>query len=196
MDPSTLVAFKMNGAALPSLHGGPLRLVVPGWCGNHWMKWLRTITLSDEEAPGSFQRVDYRMPQTPVQPGEAAKPEETTPLTQLNVKSLITSPSPAGVVKPGELQISGVAWTGVARVARVDVAIDDGPWRPATFLGPDHPYAWRMWKFDWTATPGKHRVRARAADTEGAIQPEKLTWNPGGYLWNGIEDITLEVAQR
>jgi len=101
MHPSTLVAYQMNGKELPPMHGGPVRLVVPGWTGNHWMKWLREITLAEDEAPGSFQRVEYRLPKIPQPPGAEIKPEDTVPVTALNVKSIITSPSPDQMMRPG-----------------------------------------------------------------------------------------------
>ncbi|MDB5353220.1 MAG: sulfite oxidase-like oxidoreductase [Planctomycetota bacterium] len=195
LDPHTLVAYSMNGRELPRLHGGPVRLVVPGWAGNHWIKWLRTITLSAEEAPGFYQRTGYRMPRTPVPPGVNVKPEDTVPVTALNVKSLFVSPTEGHRLPPGELKIHGVAWTGAGRVARVDVSVDDGPWSLAELHGPDHEYAWRLWRFDWTPTPGRHVIRARATDSSGAVQPEKTPWNKSGYLWNGIDSVAFEVVR-
>lgn len=194
MAPATLLALKMNGEPLPVLHGGPIRLVVPGWAGNHWMKWLRSIRLSSEEAPGFYQRTGYRMPRATTPPDATVKPEDTVPVTSLNVKSLIAGPVEGQRLKAGEAEIRGVAWTGGGRVAKVEVAIDGRPWTPAELHGPDHEGAWRLWRFSWKATPGRHVVRARAADTSGAVQPEKTAWNKSGYLWNGIESSNFEVT--
>lgn len=194
MDPSTLVVYAMNGKELPAMHGGPVRIVVPGWTGNHWIKWLREITVSDEEAPGSFQRVDYRLPEVPKGVGETVKPEETTPVTALNVKSIITSAKPA--ILNGKATIEGFAWTGMGRVAKVDASVDGGPWTPAELVGPDHAGAWRMWRFACDATPGTHKIRVRATDTLGAVQPEVSPWNKGGYLWNGIESLEFSISEK
>lgn len=195
MDPTTLVAYGMNGPKIPLLHGSPFRLVVPGWAGNHWMKWLREITVSTEEAPGFYQRTGYKMPKTPVPPGVTPKPEDLVSVTWMNVKSLIAAPALNGELRGGRTTIAGVAWTGQGRVAKVDVAIDDGPWRAAELHGPDHEGAWRMWRLDWDAAPGTHRVRARATDSSGAVQPDATPWNKSGYLWNGIESVSFEVRR-
>jgi DMSO/TMAO reductase YedYZ molybdopterin-dependent catalytic subunit len=193
LDPSTLIAFQMNNASLPRLHGGPLRLIVPGWAGNHWVKWLRTITIATEEAPGFYMKTGYRMPRTPVSPGVNMKPEETVPVTTLNVKSLISSPTVGHRLAPKQVKIQGVAWTGPGRVTKLEVSMDGGPWSSAELYGPDHENAWRLWRFDWQPTPGKHEVRARATDSSGDVQPETTPWNKSGYLWNGIESVAFEV---
>ena len=194
MDASTIVATKMNGEPLPILHGGPMRLIVPGWTANHWIKWLRTIRLSAEEAPGFFQRTAYRMPRTPYPPGATIPPDELVPVTSLNVKSLIASPTDGARCVIDKLAIQGVAWTGKGRVARVDVSIDGGEWTPAELHGPDHEGSWRLWKHEWKPTPGKHVVRSRATDSSGDVQPETTPWNKSGYLWNGIDFAAFEVV--
>jgi sulfite oxidase len=195
MDPSTLLAFGMNSGSLPRLHGGPIRLVVPGWAGNHWIKWLREITVSEEEAPGFYQRTGYKMPKIPAPAGATVKPEDMVPVTALNVKSLIVSPTTGSTINAGRINISGVAWTGIGRVTKLEVSIDDGTWQTAELYGPDHIGAWRQWRFDWNASIGSHSVRARATDSEGSVQPEKTPWNKSGYLWNGIDTVAFEVRR-
>ena len=69
LHPDTILATKMNGGPIPSLHGGPVRLIVPGWAGNHWMKWVRWLTVAEQEAPGFYMQTGYRMPRTPAPPG-------------------------------------------------------------------------------------------------------------------------------
>ena len=195
MDPSTLLATKMNGEPIPAYHGGPLRLVVPGWSGNHWIKWLRWIRLAAEEAPGFYQQTGYRIPKPSLPPGAIPKPEDLVPVTTLNVKSLITAPATGSTLKAGDVEIRGVAWTGYGRrVDRVEVATDGGPWKPAELYGPDQPFAWRLWRLRETMPAGRRVVRARAFDSEGDVQPETTPWNKSGYLWNGIESVTFEVG--
>ncbi len=77
LDPSTIVATRMNGEPLPVLHGGPVRLVVTGWTGNHWMKWLRRLTVSADEAPGTYQQIGLQDAQDPRAAG--GRPEADGP---------------------------------------------------------------------------------------------------------------------
>ena len=195
LDPTTLVAYEMNGKPLSRLHGAPMRLVVPGWTGNHWMKWLRQITVATEEAPGFYQRTGYKMPRAPAPPGATVKPEDMVSLTWMNVKSMITAPDAASPIPPRRTHIVGFAWTGVGRIKQVEVKVDAGEWRAAELHGPDHEGAWRMWRMPWDATPGTHRISARATDSSGAVQPDATPWNKSGYLWNGIESVSFEVIQ-
>lgn len=196
LDPDTIVALRMNGQPLPELHGGPLRLVVPGWTGNHWMKWLRQITVSHEEAPGMYQQTGYRIPKTPAPPGAVLKPSDLVPLTYMNVKSLITFPAEGTVIRPGRNEVRGVAWTGQGHVTRVEFAVDGrAAWAPATLQGDERQGSWRTWTAQWNASkPGKYTLRARATDSRGETQPEVPPWNRSGYLWNGIDHITCEVS--
>jgi sulfite oxidase len=195
LDPSTLVATTMNGEPLPILHGGPLRLVVPGWSGNHWIKWLRTITLARDEAPGFYMQTGYRMPKVPAPPGADLKPSDLVPITVLNVKSLIAWPAAGATLPQGRHEVLGVAWTGAGHVTKVEVALGpDGAWSPATLLDVDRPGTWRRWTWTWEARrPGRATLRARATDSNGQTQPERTAWNRSGYLWNGIDEVVCEV---
>ncbi len=163
-DPNTLIATHMNGEPLPLLHGGPMRLIVPGWTGNHWMKWLRHITVAKDEAPGTYQQSGYRIPKTPALPGAVLKPSELVPLTVMNVKSLITAPANGTELKVGQHEVRGVAWTGDGHVTKVEYALGQDPtWKPATLEGDPRQGSWRTWKFVWeTDHPGTQSVRVRA----------------------------------
>ncbi len=101
MDGDTLVATRMNGAALTPHHGYPARVITPGWAGAASCKWLAEITVQAKPADGNFMLPGYRMPNQPVKPGEAVKPEDTHSVTGLTVKSLIASPSDGAKLKPG-----------------------------------------------------------------------------------------------
>jgi len=122
LDPSTLLATSMNGEPLPWLHGGPIRLVVPGWSGNHWIKWLRKITVSRDEAPGFFMQTGYKLPKVPTPPGVDVKPADMDPVTALNVKSLISRTHDGDTLSTGRHEVRGVAWTGLGHVTKVEVA--------------------------------------------------------------------------
>ena len=92
LHPSTLLAYEMNGETLPVEHGFPLRVVVPGWAGDSWIKWVTSISVLDREHDGFWMARAYRHPGTPVQPGTAVAPEQMQPVTSLRVKSVIAAP--------------------------------------------------------------------------------------------------------
>jgi sulfite oxidase len=193
MDPDTLLAFEMNGQPLSQEHGFPLRLIVPGWAGDSWVKWLHHIEVLDHEFDGFWMKTAYRHPAHPVAPGAAVDAKDMIPVTDLNVKSVIATPD--GWTKPGRTRISGTAWSNGSPVAKVDVSVDGGTtWKAAT-LGKDHSqYGWRLWQVDWTATEGKHSLIARATNAAGQSQPMSQDWNPSGYLWNVAQPMEIEVT--
>lgn len=190
---STLLVTRMNGEPLPILHGGPVRLAVPGWSGNHWIKWLRRLVVAADEAPGPFMRTSYKMPTRPLPPGVDPKPGDMATITVMNVKSLIARPLQGAKLNPGPNEVRGVAWTGgEAVVTKVEVSAG-GAWQPAALEGPARPYAWRPWRVSLDLAPGLMTIRARASDSSGAIQPESSPWNRSGYLWNGYDRVACEV---
>ena len=194
MDPATLVATHMNGKPLPQAHGAPFRLIVPGWSGNHWMKWLRHVQPQAAEAEGFYQATGYRVPKGPTRPGEAVKPEGTTPATTFPIKSVIARPGEGGVVKPGRAEIVGVAFSGEAAIAKVEVSLDGGKsWQPAQLEGEPGVGRWQVFKLAFQAKPGELRAVARALVVKGVAQPESAAWNPSGYFWNGWHAVSFKV---
>lgn len=187
-----LLAWSMNGAALPVLHGAPLRAVVPGWAGDHWVKWLRGIRVSDAEDPGFYMQTGYKMPVEPIAPG--AKPAKVKTLTSVPVKSLIARPAENAVLSAGAQLIQGVAFGGSGPIVRLEVSIDDGAtWQAAKLKKMPAPGAWQPWTFAWRAEPGTYSLRARATDSAGDSQPREPRWNPGGYLYNAWDAVRCEV---
>jgi DMSO/TMAO reductase YedYZ molybdopterin-dependent catalytic subunit len=195
IDADTLVATHMNGAPLTAHHGFPARVVTPGWAGAASCKWLTEITVLDKPAEGNFMSPGYRMPNTPVKPGEAVKPEDTHSVTGLTVKSLIAHPSDGAKLRPGKQEIKGVAWAGEADITKVEISTDGGTsWNPAE-LGKDHAkYAWRLWSYAWKpAKSGDYVILSRATDSQGHVQPEAAVWNPSGYLYNAYDQVKVYV---
>lgn len=192
----TLVAFKMNGEPLPVLHGGPARIVVPGWFANNWTKWIRKLVVSSEEAPGVYMQSGYRIPKSPVPPGVDPDPEDLVPVTTMNVKSLISAPLADAPLKNGPVEIRGVAWTGDGHVVKVELSTGGGDdWREAELEDEPRQGSWRRFKLAWTPPgPGKYVLRARATDSEGHVQPEVSPWNKSGYLWNGYDQVAIEIS--
>jgi len=195
MDPDTLVATHLNGAPLPKHNGFPARAMVPGWIGAASCKWLAEIKVLDKEFEGNFMSPGYRMPNLQVKPGEAVKPEDTHPVTALNVKSLISTPLDGSTLRSRAVIIQGVAWAGEADIERVDVSADGGDTWQAAELGKDKaPYAWRLFSFKWKAAkPGDYTILSRATDSQGRVQPTAPVWNPSGYLNNAIDQVKVHV---
>jgi len=195
MHPDTLLACEMNGEPLPLPHGLPLRAIVPGWEGAYSVKWLTEIRVADHEHEGPFVQNGYRYPRRPVFPGSAVEPANTLPLKGLVVKSLITAPAAGAVVPVGRVLIGGVAWAGEDDIKQVEVSTDSGRTWKATRLGRDRaPYAWRRFDHEWhVREPGAYLVVSRATDSRGRVQPIVADWNPGGYLWNAVDQVRVHV---
>jgi hypothetical protein len=195
LEAGVIVATHMNGQPLPAAHGGPFRLVVPGWSGNHWMKWLRLLQPQANEADGFYQQTGYRMPKSPVAPGTAVKPADTAPATIIPIKSVIARPGDGGALKPGKAEVVGVAFSGAAGIAKVEVSTDGGKsWQAAKLEGDAGAGRWQVFRLPFDAKPGALTAVARATDLAGNAQPEKAVWNPSGYFWNGWHSVSAQVT--
>lgn len=196
MDADTLIATQMNGAPLTKHHGFPARALVPGWIGAASCKWLAEVKVLGKEFEGNFMNPAYRLPNQPIKPGEAVKPEDTHPATALGVKSIIASPADDAKIKSGSIPIHGAAWAGEADITKVEVSTDSGAtWNPAR-LGTEHArYAWRLWSYAWRpAKPGDYVIMSRATDSQGRTQADTAAWNPSGYLYNAVDQVKIHVA--
>jgi len=189
--PDNLVAYEMNGAALPAEHGFPARLIAPGWYGVANVKWLTSIELQSERFAGRFMARDYVTVREQVRGGETVWTFTTVGKDRL--KS-----APARVTRTGNrYAITGVAWG--APISRVEVSIDRQPFRAARLqrqLSGAGEHSWRFWTYDWgTPAAGEHTVRSRAFDTAGNVQP----WPGDGDLtsrrtyWEANGQITRRV---
>jgi hypothetical protein len=200
LDPDTLLAYEMNGDTLPAEHGFPLRVVVPGWAGNSWIKWLTSISVLDKAHDGFWMARAYRHPGKPVAPATAVPPERMQPVTSLRVKSVIAAPldgSQAVSHKP--LTIRGTAWSGDAPVTAVEVSIDGGrSWKPASMRREERTrFGWRRWEYEWTPPrEAYYTILARARDAAGNIQPFDQEWNPSGYGWNVVPRAGINVMNE
>lgn len=195
LDPDTLLVYEMNGQPLPVEHGFPLRLMAPGWAGDSWVKWLRHIEALDHEFEGFWMKTAYRHPGHGVPPGTAVDPKDMIPVTDLNVKSVIASPTSS--VRPGAVRIQGAAWSNASPVTKVEVSTDGGQsWKSAKLLGQQTKYGWRLFESDWKADEGKHTLISRATNSVGKTQPMGQEWNPSGYLWNVAQEHVVTVSTR
>ncbi len=195
LDPDTLLAFEMNGQTLPVQHGFPLRVISPGWASDSWVKWLQHIEVLDHEADGFWMKTAYRHPTRPVAPGTAVSPADMVPVTDLNVKSVIASPS--GWAKPGTVRVQGTAWSNGSPVAKVDVSTDGGKtWKAASLGGRATRYGWRLWQLDWKPAEGEYKLISRATNAAGQTQPMSQAWNPSGYLWNVAQPVSVTISKE
>jgi sulfite oxidase len=196
LDANTLIATHMNGSPLPKHHGFPARALVPGWIGAASCKWLTEIKVLDAEFVGNFMSPGYRLPNQPIQPGDAVKPEDTHALTALNVKSVIAGPTDGASLKPGRVSVHGAAWAGEADIAKVEISTDAGAtWSPAKLGNEQAHYAWRLWSYDWKAArSGDYTILSRATDSQGRTQPSTALWNPSGYLYNAVDQVKIHVS--
>ncbi len=163
-----LIAWKMNGEALRPEQGYPLRLVVPGWEGNMWIKWLRRIEVGDEPWHHREETSKYT---DLLENGRARR------FTwEMDAKSVITNPSPQAPILhgPGPTVLTGVAWSGRGTIPRVDVTIDGGMnWHRARMSGPSFEKSMHRfyYEFDWDGSP--LLLQSRAHDSTGYVQPTK-----------------------
>jgi sulfane dehydrogenase subunit SoxC len=162
-----IVAYRMNGEMLRPENGYPARLVVPGWEGNMWVKWLRRIKVGDEPW---FTREETSKYTDLLESGKARQFTWV-----MDAKSVITSPSPqVPKVGKGFTVVSGLAWSGRGTVKRVDVSLDGGRnWREARIDGPVFDKACVRFyaEPEW---PGQELLlQSRAIDETGYVQPSK-----------------------
>ncbi|OUS34569.1 sulfite dehydrogenase [Rhodobacterales bacterium 56_14_T64] len=163
-----LVAFKANGEALRKEHGYPVRLVVPGWEGNMWIKWLRRIEVKDSPVESREETSKYT---DNLANGIARKWTWV-----MDAKSIITSPSPQAPIKhgTGPLVITGLAWSGNGAITGVDVSIDGGKtWVEARLAAPGQDKAMTRFYLDHIWDGSEMLLQARAKDATGYVQPTK-----------------------
>jgi len=179
-----IVAWAMNGRPIPREHGGPLRLVVPGWYGMASVKWLATIAVLDRSFDGFYQRDRYVI--------------DGRPLREIAPRAVITSPGDGALLSGSILEIRGYAWSGAARIERVTVGV--GADRADADLGEaPSAYAWRPFTRKVALASAERLdlvVSARATDAAGNVQPEVPVWNALGYGNNAVRPVRVRLSPR
>lgn len=199
LEEQNMLVWGMNGEPLPLAHGGPLRVLIPGWAGSCSQKWVTRIWLREREHDGQgMTGLSYRVPRYPVEPGAEVPDEDMVVMASMPVKSVITNPqSPVEVSRDEPLRVRGHAWAGDRRVAAMHVSIDFGAtWQEASLDEPVNPYAWQHWLAEIELpSPGYFEVWARATDDQGVMQPAVVPgWNPRGYLNNSQHRIAVRAV--
>ena len=163
-----LVGFKANGEALRKEHGYPVRLVVPGWEGNMWVKWIRRIEVTNEPVESREETSKYT---DTLEDGTSRKWTWA-----MDAKSVVTSPSPQAPITHGKgpLVITGLAWSGNGAITRVDVSRDGGKtWETARLAKPGEKMALTRFYLDVDWDGSEMLLQSRAMDETGYVQPTK-----------------------
>ncbi|KAB1074441.1 SorA family sulfite dehydrogenase catalytic subunit [Methylobacterium planeticum] len=195
-DGAVMLAWAMNGEDLPWLNGYPLRLVVPGYYGTYWVKHLNSIGVLDKPYDGFWMQKAYRIPDNPcacTEPGQAAR--ATVPIGRFTVRSFLTNLADGARIKAGRTTLRGIAFDGGSGIGSVAVSLDDGRTWAEARLGPDlGRYSFRPWSLEVGLGAGTHPIRVRATGNDGVSQPMEASWNPAGYLRNGVETTRVQAA--
>ena len=187
-----ILAWELNGDPIAVAHGGPLRLIIPGYYGVNNVKYVKRLAFTAEQTLANIQSSGYRV--RPI--GQKGAPTQPS-MWEMNLKSFITHPSgeessmPAGVA-----QVYGVAFSGGSPVTAVEVSVDGGKsWHAADLVGPHlGRYAWRNFVIPVRFTPGTHVLASRAIAADGQVQPELRVENERAYAHNGWRDHAVRVT--
>lgn len=186
-----MLVWEMNGAPLSLVHGGPLRLIVPGYFGVNNVKWVKRIASTTEQSAALIQQSSYRL--RPM--GEISNPQHPS-MWRMPVKSWLNGPGSDNTpLQAGPTVLYGVAFSGERGIRKVEVSGDGGKtWHDAEFYGPDlGKNAWRTFKYFANLKPGFQRFVCRATDAAGDQQPRLADQNERGYGHNGWNDAALEI---
>jgi sulfoxide reductase catalytic subunit YedY len=201
LDDHVILAYQMNGEDLPYLNGYPLRLVIPGVYSDSWVKMLSNITVTNEYKHLFFMDVAYRVPDNECEcETHEKKAPKTKPITKMNVKSVIGYPiSDAKLSLNSHTVVRGVAFDDGHGIKKVLVSTDEGKtWGEALLDdGKSGRYAYRAFRFAFKPTKlGKTTIMTKAINNIGEEQPfaKDIKWNHGGYKYNGIDEVTVEVV--
>lgn len=174
----TLLVYAMNGQPLLPDHGFPVRMLLPGWVGISHIKWLGRIEVSAQSLYSEYNTKKYVLIGKDYKP---APPALGPMLTTQQVKSAFELPW-NGEITAGKRLLRGRSWSGEGHIKKVDVSTDGGrTWRPARLREPNIDMAWVRWDLDWDARPGTYKLQARATDSKGHTQPDRIPLNEEGY---------------
>lgn len=161
-----MIAYAQNGEAIRPEQGYPARLLLPGWEGNTNVKWIQRIEIGDRPWMTREETAKYT---DPLINGTARQFSFV-----MDCKSLITFPAYPDVLSPGWWEITGLAWSGRGKVARVEVSTDGGNvWEDAELQEPVLSKCTTRFRHLWKYTGGTARLASRATDETGYVQPTR-----------------------
>ncbi|MEX2127159.1 MAG: sulfite oxidase [Xanthobacteraceae bacterium] len=200
MEPESMIVWAMNGKPLTNIHGGPVRLIIPGWAGSASQKWLTRVVIRDKEHDGpGMTGTSYRLAIKPMVPGDKADSKNFRILESMPVRSIITAPANGTKLAAGarDLTLRGASWAGDLSVQRIDISVDYGQsWQPAKLEKPKNKFDWQRWTANVKLpSDGYFEVWSRATDSRGKMQPHVApNWNPSGYGGNPFHRIAVLVG--
>ena len=200
LEEDVLIAYEMNGVPLPPLNGFPARLVVPGWTATYWVKHLTSIDIATKPFDGFWMKSAYRIPNGKFPVVQRFLGQETaanTPITEMVVNSLITSPLEGAKVARGKpLAVRGIAWDGGYGIQSLEVSADAGAtWSMATLGSDQGRFSFRPWSFSFTPQGRAAMIlMARATNRIGQTQTSELILNPAGYHHNLMHKVSVTVG--
>ncbi len=186
--PAPMLVTHIGGEPLDEIHGGPIRLVVPGHYAMKSVKWLVQVEGVTEPFRGYFVE-KYRYYRDSLEPTGA-------PVAELAVRSVVAKPVDGETVSDDVLEISGSAWSGSSGISSVEVSVDGGEnWHEADLVRRQTGSRWAPVRWAWTtrAEPGRVEIMARATDEDGATQPLEPRWNANGYANNVVHRVNVDV---
>ena len=196
----TIIAYEQNGEDLPFLNGYPVRLIIPGFYADSWVKALVNINVTKEYKPYYYMDTAYRVPDNE---RESETPHhhatKTKPLELMNVKSFIGYPtSKSKIYAKSNLSVKGIAFDAGSGIKEVLISLDGGKrWESATLGKELSKYAFREFSYGVKIMQkGRVSIMAKAINNRGESQPfaEEIAWNHGGYKYNGIDSVTIDVV--
>jgi DMSO/TMAO reductase YedYZ molybdopterin-dependent catalytic subunit len=180
MEPTTLLAYDMNGVRLPHRHGYPLRVIVPGYFGEKNVKWLTRIEVADANAKGFYEAQGWG-------------PDFIVPTrSRIDVPDNWSSFSLGKLTGP--IEVKGVAYGGDRGISRVELSFDNGQsWRDAEIYYTGGNLAWSLWKTEWAPAAGDYALVVRATDGEGDVQEWEEDRGPFSGV-AGLHEISVRVT--
>jgi DMSO/TMAO reductase YedYZ molybdopterin-dependent catalytic subunit len=200
MDEDTLIVWQMNGAPLPHIHGGPVRLLVPGWPGSLSQKWATRIQIRETPHDGQgMGGTSYRIPARPIVPGSNHNGRDFVEMESMPVRSILSSHAHGTRLPAGTraLELRGAAWAGDLTVRAMHASVDFGQtWQEMQLAAPANRHAWQRWQGRVTLpSDGYYEIWYRATDSEGRMQPHQAAnWNPQGYGANPVSRAAVLVG--
>jgi DMSO/TMAO reductase YedYZ molybdopterin-dependent catalytic subunit len=176
--PEVLVAYDLNGAPLPTAHGFPARILIPGHYGMKGPKWLDAINLTNQEAHGYWEQQGWDH------------------IATVKTTSRIDTPNDGDIVKLGTIEVGGVAFAGARGISKVQYSTDGGgTWVEAPFDPPLSNLTWVIWRATWTpGSEGSYRLTVRATDGSGSLQSSLATPSyPDGS--SGYHTVQVNVSK-